>query len=103
MAEEDRIPNPGLPSDGHSIRVIANGTSVAIFRVAGELYAIDPRCTHIGGPLDQGPLSGTEVTCPWHHSVFDVRDGKVLRGPATKPVAHYRVRLDGDSIILVRE
>ncbi|MCI4337503.1 MAG: Rieske (2Fe-2S) protein [Thermoplasmata archaeon] len=91
-----------MPADGHAVRILVNGTPVAVFRVGGQLYAIDARCTHVGGPLDQGAMNGTEVTCPWHGSVFDVRDGKAVKGPATKGAAPYRVRVDGEALVLER-
>jgi len=103
MSETIRVENPTLPAEGRSVRVIANGAPVAIFRIGGTLYAIDARCTHVGGPLDQGSIAGTQVTCPLHHSVFDVRDGRVLRGPATRPVVAYRVRQEGETLILERD
>ena len=92
-----------MPTEGHAVRVVANGVPVAVFRVGGTLYAIDARCTHVGGPLDQGALDGTRVTCPLHGSVFDVRDGKVLRGPAARAVTPYRVRAEGEALILERD
>lgn len=88
------------PEPGHSTRVQAEGTSIAIFNVDGKLYGIDSRCTHVGGPLDQGRLEGSIVTCPWHGSTFDVQTGAVTRGPAIKPVRSYRVRADGDTLVV---
>ena len=82
---------------------MANGTPVALFRIGGALHAIDARCTHVGGPLDRGSVQGTQVTCPLHGSVFDVRDGKVIRGPATRGVTPYRARLEGDTLVLERD
>jgi nitrite reductase/ring-hydroxylating ferredoxin subunit len=103
MAETIRIEKATLPEEGHSVRVLANGTPIALFRVGGTLYGLDARCTHVGGPLDQGALAGTQVTCPWHHSVFDVRDGKVVHGPATRPATAYRARVEGDTLVLERD
>jgi nitrite reductase/ring-hydroxylating ferredoxin subunit len=103
MGETFRIENVTLPAEGHAIRVMANATPVAVFRVGGALYGIDARCTHVGGPLERGPLAGTEVTCPWHHSVFDIRDGKLLRGPATRAATAYRVRTEGATLVLERD
>jgi nitrite reductase/ring-hydroxylating ferredoxin subunit len=103
MVESFRVEKAPLPAEGHAVRVVVNGVPVAVFRVGNQLYGLDARCTHVGGPLDQGTLEGPQVTCPWHHSVFDVRDGKVIRGPATQPAAPYRVRQDGEALVLERD
>ena len=49
---------------------------VVIANVDGTLYAIDEVCTHEGGPLHEGTLAGTTVTCPWHEGQYDVRTGE---------------------------
>jgi nitrite reductase/ring-hydroxylating ferredoxin subunit len=49
-----------------------------------------------GGPLNEGTLDGSTVTCPWHGSQFDVCTGAVLRGPAGAPLKAYRVIVEGD-------
>ena len=99
MTETYRIEKAPLPAEGQGVRVDVHGTPVAVFRVGGQLFGVDARCTHVGGPLDQGSLQGTEVTCPWHHSVFDLTDGHVVRGPAARPVTSYRVRQEGEALI----
>lgn len=71
---------------------------VAVFNVGGTYYAIEDVCTHMGGPLSEGDLSGTEVTCPWHGATFDVTTGKVLGGPATRDVNCYKVQVEGSKI-----
>jgi nitrite reductase/ring-hydroxylating ferredoxin subunit len=69
---------------------------VAVFNVAGSFCATQAKCTHRGGPLNEGKLDGSTVTCPWHGSQFNVCTGSVLRGPATEPVKTYRVIVEGD-------
>jgi len=69
---------------------------VAVFNVAGTLCATQAKCTHRGGPLNQGKLDGSTVTCPWHGSQFNVCTGAVARGPATQPVKAYRVVVEGE-------
>jgi nitrite reductase/ring-hydroxylating ferredoxin subunit len=103
MTEVIRLEGAALPEEGHAVRVVANGNPVAVFRVGGSLYALDARCTHVGGPLEKGTLEGTHVTCPWHHSVFDIRDGTVVHGPATRPVSAYRARLEGQTLVLEKD
>lgn len=64
-------------------RVDAGGMPALVVRVEGRLCAIAAVCSHAGGPLDEGELSGRTVTCPWHGSQFDVCSGRVRTGPAT--------------------
>ena len=78
--------------------VEVNGKEIAIFNVGGSFHAIDNTCTHVGGPLCEGELTGTEVTCPWHGGVFDVTTGEVLGPPPGRAVNRYNVRIDGPDI-----
>ncbi len=49
---------------GKSVCVEVGGEKVALFNVAGTLYAVSDTCTHAGGPLSEGEVDGTVVTCP---------------------------------------
>ncbi len=69
---------------------------VAIFNAAGRMCATDAKCPHLGGPLNEGTLEDSTVTCPWHGSEFDVCTGAVLRGPAKEPVKAYKVTIEGE-------
>lgn len=75
-------------------RVDADGAPVMLYKLDGEILAISPTCTHLGGPLDEGEIDGDRVTCPWHKSVFCLRDGAVFHGPATAPQTAYDVRVE---------
>jgi nitrite reductase/ring-hydroxylating ferredoxin subunit len=68
----------------------------ALFDVAGALCATQAKCTHRGGPLNEGKLDGSRVRCPWHGSQFKVCTGAVLRGPTTEPLKTYRVIVEGE-------
>ena len=69
--------------EGELRRAVAGGMPVLLVRRDGQLLAVSATCSHAGGPLDEGSLDGTMVTCPWHGSRFDVRSGRVCGGPAT--------------------
>ena len=68
----------------------------ALFNVGGSFCATQAKCTHRGGPLNEGKLEGSTVTCPWHGSQFNVCTGTVQRGPATEPLKTYRVIVEGE-------
>ncbi len=88
--------NDLAPGQGKAVEV--GEQTIALFNVDGVLYAIGDTCTHRGGPLSEGSLEGTTVTCPWHGASFDVCTGKNLSPPAPQEVACYEVRVDGDDI-----
>ena len=51
---------------GMGKQVSVNGKLIALFNANGAFYAVDDTCPHRGGPLSEGEVQGTEVTCPWH-------------------------------------
>ena len=69
---------------------------VAIFNVEGGFCATQAKCPHRQGPLSEGTLDGSTVTCPLHGAQFNVWTGAVLRGPAKDPLKTYRVTVDGE-------
>lgn len=49
---------------------------VAVFRTADDqVFALEDRCPHKGGPLSEGIVHGTSVTCPLHNQVFNLNTG----------------------------
>jgi nitrite reductase/ring-hydroxylating ferredoxin subunit len=98
MGEFVKVAKAGDIASGEGKLVDAAGKKIALFNLAGTLYAIDDTCTHRGGPLSKGILMGTRVTCPWHGAVFDVTSGAVRGAPAPRDVARYNVRVEGEDI-----
>jgi 3-phenylpropionate/trans-cinnamate dioxygenase ferredoxin component len=92
--------------DGEHEFVVAN--------CEGEYFIADGRCPHMGGFLPAGKLEGTVLTCPKHHSQFDLRDGRNLRwtdwkGPALtvgrllrhpRSLRTYEVRIEGADVLV---
>lgn len=89
LTENQFLINEVLPG---SALLVGN---VAVFNVADSFCATQAKCTHKQGPLSEGKLDGSKVTCPWHASQFNVCTGAVLRGPAADPLKTYRVIVEG--------
>jgi 3-phenylpropionate/trans-cinnamate dioxygenase ferredoxin subunit len=101
-------------NDGEMKMKEINGHEYMIARVGDNYYASDNRCPHMGGNLSMGKLDGNVVTCPRHHSQFDITDGHVIRwtdwsgiklslGKALKSPRNlktYDLMLDGDTIMI---
>ncbi len=64
--------------------VDAAGETLALFNLGGTYYAIGNNCAHRGGPLGEGDLDGTIVTCPWHGWRWDVTTGANANNPAIR-------------------
>jgi nitrite reductase/ring-hydroxylating ferredoxin subunit len=86
------------------VRTEVDGEAVLVVRDGEQLFAIADRCTHQGASLSKGraTFSGSlaQVTCPAHGSTFDLATGRVLRAPATQPVAAYDARVNEGRIEL---
>lgn len=100
MAEWIKAATTSQVKAGKPLGVTVKGQRLALFSVAGKYYAIAAVCTHSGGPLDEGMLSGKVLQCPWHGSKFDVTTGKVVGPPATKPVSSYKVQVRGSDVLV---
>ena len=88
---------------GSMKKVGVAGEDVVVGNVAGKLYAISNKCTHRGGPLNEGELEGSTVTCPWHGGQFDLLTGKVLGPPPMKDEIAFEVKIDGQNVLLKKK
>lgn len=66
-------------ADGNMKMAKVSGREILLARVGDNYYSTDNRCPHMGGNLSMGTLEGTVITCPRHHSQFDLTDGHVVR------------------------
>ena len=82
---------------GEARVVEAGGKTLALFNVNGTYYVLDNSCLHRGGPLGEGELEGTIVTCPWHGWRWDVSTGANTNNPAVK-VSCFPVKVEGTSV-----
>ena len=91
--------------EGTMKAVLIQDKEIVVVNYDGNYYAINRRCTHMGGDLSKGKLEGKIVTCPRHGSRFDVTTGVSISGPRigflklkTKNEPSYQVKVDNGSI-----
>ena len=94
IAQLDDIPKLGS-------RVIRTDTmDIALFRTADDtVFAIKDACPHLGGPLSQGIVHGTSVTCPLHNWRIDLATGEAL-GPDEGCTNTYATRVENGVVYL---
>ncbi len=88
-----------VPVDRGIVVPLAGGERVAIFRYGDRLSALSNLCAHQNGPLGEGRIVDGCVTCPWHGFQYRPEDG-CSPPPFTEKVPTYRLKLDGDRILL---
>jgi nitrite reductase (NADH) small subunit len=73
---------------------------VAVFRTHDDqVFALDDRCPHKGGPLSEGIVHGHAVTCPLHGMVIGMQDGQAI-GADQGTVATYPARVEAGRVLL---
>lgn len=90
---------PQLARPGGYVKLAPRGAATPIYVLALDqgYAALSPVCTHLGCLVD---IQGAELVCPCHDSAFD-REGRVLRGPAQRPLRRVPAALtaEGDLVI----
>lgn len=88
-----------IPRSGARIVRTERG-DVAVFRtIADELFALDDRCPHKGGPLSQGIVYGRKVACPLHNWSVHLDSGQAV-APDAGCTATYAVKLEDGRVYL---
>ncbi|MBI2574735.1 Rieske (2Fe-2S) protein [Candidatus Woesearchaeota archaeon] len=85
-------------SPGTGKTVVANGKEIALFNIGGNFYALSNKCVHKGGPLGEGELDNSTVTCPWHGWEYDVKTGQCLTMPVS--VETYPVKVEEEDVMV---
>ena len=98
MSEYVLGPLEAIPrGEGRNFEVA--GRTVAVFRThADEVFASQAHCPHLQGPLADGIMGGTTITCPLHDRVYDLRTGAVVVGECD--IAVYPVRMADGMVVL---
>lgn len=87
--------------DGQLDRRIVAETPLVIFRRGTSVDVLSDVCSHLSGPLNEGVLIDGDdpcVVCPWHQSVFSLRTGEVVHGPATNAQPRFFTRITDGTV-----
>lgn len=114
MAEFIEVPGGNELQSGQMKMFNVGKGEILLARVGDNFYAADNRCPHMAGRLSEGKLEKSIVTCPRHHSQFDLADGHVVRWTdwtgvklslarmfkSPRPVNTYRVKVEGGKVLV---
>lgn len=73
---------------------------VLVCKVDGEIYALSPKCTHLGAPLLRGVIFGDRLYCPYHLASFSIKDGYHDMGPTYRALPTYKVEVRNGKIFV---
>lgn len=95
-------PLDAIPAQGARVVKTAQGC-IAVFRTADDrIFALEDRCPHKGGPLSEGIVHGSSVTCPLHNWVFDMNSGQA-QGVDKGAIRTFAVRVEAGRILINAE
>ena len=86
--------------DDAPVHVDIGDTPVCLVRAGGTVHAVRDECTHESVALSDGEVADGAIECWLHGSRFDLATGRVLSPPATRPVAVYGVRIEGEDVLV---
>jgi nitrite reductase/ring-hydroxylating ferredoxin subunit len=102
MSEWHYVANADDISDGCPKSVTVSGIKIGLFRVDGDIHAINDVCTHAYALLSNGFQEGCMVECPLHAGFFDIRTGAAQGAPVEQDVSTYPVETrDGQVFVRV--
>jgi len=84
---------------GQGREILLAGVTIALFNVDGTFHAVQHECPHQGGPLAEGSLEGTVLTCSWHQWQFDVATGQGVSVSGTG-LRTYEVKVEGEDVLV---
>ena len=100
MAQLVKIAKKSDIENGKIKEYTVSGKSIAIANTEGDFFAFDALCTHAHCSLAGGFLDGYTLTCYCHGAQFDISKGDVISPPATEPLGIYKVKVEGEDILV---
>jgi nitrite reductase/ring-hydroxylating ferredoxin subunit len=107
--------------EGKTHCVKLDNLKVLMTKVDGQIYAVENKCSHLGLSMEKGELENGIVTCPWHGSRFNVKNGEnvdwvnsikghaipewsrkvISLGKAPAPITAYATVIDNDTVYIL--
>jgi 3-phenylpropionate/trans-cinnamate dioxygenase ferredoxin component len=83
-------------------RLVVAGRAICLVHCSdGRFFAVSDECTHENdASLSEGWVSGTEIECARHNSIFSLETGAALSMPACDPLRTFRVTVAGDDLLI---
>jgi nitrite reductase/ring-hydroxylating ferredoxin subunit len=91
-----------VPEGGTFVAALG-GEPICLYNLGGRIYATHDICTHAKASLAEGFIEGENIECPLHQAQFHIPTGKVVSAPATVALRVYAVKVEGDTIYVLRQ
>jgi len=89
-------------AEDEALGVTLLGVPIALFRLAGEVFALHDQCPHGQALLSEGFVENGCVECPLHQGMVDIRSGAPRSPPIIDPVRAYPTRIVDGRVQSVR-
>jgi nitrite reductase/ring-hydroxylating ferredoxin subunit len=96
MAEWVKVADLAEVTRRRKVAVDLGGERIALFNVAGRVYAFADSCVHRQRSLSKGTVLGDRVICPGHQWAFELETGQAVDRPECQPT--YRVKIENGGI-----
>jgi 3-phenylpropionate/trans-cinnamate dioxygenase ferredoxin component len=95
----ERVGSASSFADDSLTPLLVAGREILVIRHGGRFHAVPDQCTHARYPLHDGSLDDGALVCCHHGARFDLETGRPTL-PAVKPLARYRVDVEGDDVFV---
>ena len=100
IREHSAAPLSALGGETGLHQVEIAGKKILLARRGEDVFAVGALCPHAQAPLIEGAVCGHRIVCPWHQSVFDLRDGRLIEPPALDGLPSYPVRVEDGQVFV---
>lgn len=82
------------------IRFDYEDKTFCVYRLEDGFYATDGICTHEDVHLEEGLVMDSEIECPMHQGIFDIKSGKAVSPPACDDLKTYPVKVENEEVYI---